>query len=87
MHAEKEFILSAGLTGIRTGLLLFTNDGDLTKKLTHPSHKVKKVYHVIIDRKLNPADMQKIIDGVQIEEHMVKVDSIGYYDKGDGKEN
>src|SRR5690606_32731304 len=43
-----------------TGLLLFTNDGYLTKKLTHPSHSVKKVYHVKLNKKLTQADLEEI---------------------------
>lgn len=61
-----------------TGVILLTNDGHLTKKLTHPSFGVKKIYHVTLDRKLSPDDMQRIIDGIQLEEGLAQVDNISY---------
>lgn len=62
-----------------TGLLLFTNDGFLTKKLTHPSHEVKKVYHVQLDKNLTPDDMGEIRKGLRlIPEGIAKVDNISY---------
>lgn len=62
-----------------TGLLLFTNDGYLTKKLTHPSHSVKKVYHVKLNKKLTQADLEEIRKGVRlIPEGIAQVDNISY---------
>ena len=61
-----------------TGLILLTNDGHLTKKLTHPSFGVKKIYHVILDRKLSVEDLRTIADGVRLEEGVAEVDSISY---------
>jgi 23S rRNA pseudouridine2605 synthase len=46
-----------------TGLLLFTNDGDMAKRLSHPSHKVDKVYQVTLDKNVSVNDIQKIADG------------------------
>ena len=63
-----------------TGVILLTNDGHLTKKLTHPSFNVKKIYHVVLDRRLSMDDMQKIIDGIRLEEGVVQVDNISYID-------
>lgn len=63
-----------------TGLILLTNDGHLTKKLTHPSFGVKKIYHVTLDRKLSVEDLHKIADGVRLEEGVAEVDSISYID-------
>ena len=57
-----------------TGLLLFTNDGDLAKKLSHPSHKAKKIYQVELDRGLSNEDLHKINEGVELEDGVVKVD-------------
>ena len=51
-----------------TGLLLFTNDGDLAKKLTHPSHGRKKIYHVHLNRPLTKNDMISLTEGVDISE-------------------
>ena len=61
-----------------TGLILLTNDGHLTKKLTHPSFGVKKIYHVTLDRKLSVEDLRTIADGVRLEEGIAEVDSISY---------
>lgn len=66
-----------------TGLILFTNDGDLTKKLTHPSHKVKKVYYVKLDRALEESDLKKIKLGIRIDEESVNVNNISRLDKKD----
>lgn len=59
-----------------TGLLFFTNDGELTDKLSHPSYNVKKIYKVELDRPLDKADFQKILDGVQLEEGRAIVDDL-----------
>lgn len=61
-----------------TGLLLISNDGDLAKKLTHPSHGVKKIYHAILDKPLKEADFQKIKDGLTLEDGPALVDQISY---------
>lgn len=61
-----------------TGLLLITNDGDLTKKLSHPSHKVTKIYNVELDRKLTEKDLQKIKKGLDLEDGKAIVDKVGY---------
>lgn len=62
-----------------TGLLLFTNDGYLAKKLTHPSHEVHKVYHVTLDKKLSHDDLEEIKKGVRlIPEGIAHVDNISY---------
>lgn len=62
-----------------TGLLLFTNDGYLTKKLTHPSHEVHKVYQVSLNKKLSAADMEEIKKGVRlIPEGVAHVDKISF---------
>ena len=61
-----------------TGLILLTNDGHLTKKLTHPSFGVKKIYHVTLDRKLSVEELRTIADGVRLEEGVAEVHSISY---------
>ena len=63
-----------------TGVILLTNDGHLTKKLTHPSFNMKKIYHVTLDRKLDRADLNTIADGIRLEEGVAEVDSISYID-------
>ena len=59
-----------------TGLLLLTNDGDLTKKLTHPSHKVAKIYHIVLDKPLRNTDLMRIRSGFELEDGMAKIDKI-----------
>ena len=61
-----------------TGLLLFTNDGDLAKKLTHPSSVVKKLYHVVLSKSLKPNDLAKISIGLNLDDGPVKVDKVSY---------
>jgi 23S rRNA pseudouridine2605 synthase len=66
-----------------TGVLLLTNDGELTKELTHPSHNKKKIYHVQLDKDLTKADMLKIVEGLQLDEDYIEVDAISYVDEED----
>lgn len=66
-----------------TGLLFFTNDGELTKKLTHPSHKVIKIYQVGLDRPLEREDMEKIASGIELEDGPAQVDEISWIDNSD----
>ncbi len=61
-----------------TGLLLLTNDGDLAKKLSHPSHNVKKVYHVALDREVSQHDIEKIAKGLELEDGNALVDKVGH---------
>ena len=61
-----------------SGLLLITNDGDLTQKLCHPSYNIKKVYQVTLDKPLTKADFEKIIEGVELEDGKAIVDAIAY---------
>lgn len=61
-----------------TGILLLTNDGDLVKKLTHPKHKVKKVYHVVLNKRVESSDLEKIRKGIHLPEGKAIVDSIFY---------
>jgi 23S rRNA pseudouridine2605 synthase len=61
-----------------TGLLLLTNDGELAKKLTHPKHKVPKIYYVTLDKNLKKSDFLRISDGINLEDGFIKVDEIAY---------
>ena len=73
----KERLFTVGrLDRNTTGLLLFTNDGDLSKKLTHPSHKVKKIYSVTLDKKVVDSDIIKIKNGIKIDGEIIPVDNI-----------
>jgi 23S rRNA pseudouridine2605 synthase len=61
-----------------TGLLLLTNDGDLAKKLTHPSSKIKKIYQVSLDKNLKVTDYQALLEGVELEDGFIKPDAVEY---------
>ncbi len=61
-----------------TGVLLLTNDGDLASKLTHPKFLKKKVYHVFLDKPVEQQDMQKIAEGVDLDDGEVHADAIEY---------
>jgi len=61
-----------------TGLLLFTNDGDMSKKLTHPSHNMKKVYQVSLNKPLTKKHMVEIADGIELEDGIIAADAISY---------
>jgi 23S rRNA pseudouridine2605 synthase len=86
-NAGRERIYPVGrLDRNTTGLLLMTNDGEMTKRLTHPSHKVKKLYHVQLDKKVSRADMEKIAAGTMIDEYLVVPDQLAYAGK-EGQKN
>ncbi len=77
--ACKERIYPVGrLDRNTTGVLLFTNDGELAKKLTHPKHGIRKIYHVHLDQNLKQADFDKIKAGVTLEDGKVSVDEVSY---------
>lgn len=79
--ACKERIYPVGrLDRNTTGLLLFTNDGEMAKKLMHPKSRIIKMYHVVLDQPLSKADMVKIAGGMDVEGDKVEVDSIAYVD-------
>lgn len=61
-----------------TGVILLTNDGHMTKKLTHPSFDSKKIYHVTLDKKLTNEDMKLIAEGIRLEEGIAVVDQISF---------
>ncbi len=69
-----------------TGVLLLTNDGELAKKLTHPSHKVKKVYRVYLDKPLTHRHLVQLTEGVKLEDGDAAVDAIYHPDPSDRKE-
>jgi len=66
-----------------TGVLLLTNDGELASKLTHPKYLKKKIYHVTLDKPVEAQDMQKISDGITLEDGEIKADEIQYADESD----
>jgi 23S rRNA pseudouridine2605 synthase len=67
-----------------TGLLLFTNDGELAKRLTHPKHGYPKIYHVETMEKVKGVDLEKMRDGLQLEDGFIQADEVAFV--GDGKD-
>ncbi len=86
--ACKERIYPVGrLDRNTTGLLLFTNDGDLAKKLTHPRYEMKKVYHVETNKNINFDDMEKLMSGVELDDGgFVKADKVEFTRDGKARE-
>jgi 23S rRNA pseudouridine2605 synthase len=66
-----------------SGVLLFTNDGDLAQKLSHPKNEMKKIYHVGLDKPLTKQHFEKIMGGVELEDGIAKVDEMAYADPKD----
>ncbi|MEM8888364.1 MAG: pseudouridine synthase [Bacteroidota bacterium] len=78
-NATEERIFPVGrLDRNTTGLLLLSNDGALTKKMTHPSHKVKKIYHVRLNKEVPEEDMERLLSGIELEDGPAQVDKIDY---------
>ena len=61
-----------------TGVLLLTNDGDLAKKLTHPSHGAEKIYHATLDKNVTAADLAQLVKGVELEDGPAVADEASY---------
>jgi 23S rRNA pseudouridine2605 synthase len=66
-----------------TGVLLLTNDGDLTGKLTHPKYERKKIYHVFLDNPVMQNDLFKLTEGIDLDGEIVAADAVSYVDPAD----
>ena len=83
-HATAERVYPIGRLDRNTsGVLLLTNDGDLTQKLSHPSYEIKKIYEAKLDKPLVKADFDKILKGLKLEDGLIHVDSLAYADSKD----
>lgn len=69
-----------------TGVLLFTNDGELAKKLTHPSYEKKKIYHVQLDKDFLPEYIEKLLKGIELEDGIIAADDIHLIDTDDARQ-
>ena len=86
-NACRERIYPVGrLDRSTTGVLLFTNDGDLATKLTHPQYLKKKIYHVYCDKNVTAADLRQIAEGIMLEDGEIHADAIDYADPVDKKQ-
>ena len=66
-----------------TGVLMFTNDGEIAEKLTHPSYDKKKIYQVSLDSKLKQEDYEKILSGIELSDGFIKADELEYIEEDD----
>ena len=66
-----------------TGVLMFTNDGEIAEKLTHPSYDKKKIYQVSLDGKLKKEDYDKILSGIELPNGMIAADELEYIEEDD----
>ena len=66
-----------------TGVLMFTNDGEIAEKLTHPSYDKKKIYQVSLDSKLKQEDFDKILSGVELSDGVIAADELEYIEEDD----
>ena len=66
-----------------TGVLMFTNDGEIAEKLTHPSYDKKKIYQVSLDGKLKQEDYEKILSGVELNDGVIAADELEYIEADD----
>ena len=86
-NAARERIYPVGrLDRTTMGLLLFTNDGDLARGIMHPSSRIKKTYHVTLDKTLSTSDLGTIRTGIELEDGPVVVDAISYIPEAPHKE-
>ena len=83
-NACEERIYPVGrLDRMTTGLLLLTNDGELAKKLTHPSHQIKKTYLAILDKPLSSEHLNMLLSGIELEDGITQFDTIEYDNSND----
>ena len=66
-----------------TGVLMFTNDGEIAEKLTHPSYDKKKIYQVSLDNKLKREDYEKILSGIELSDGVIAADELEYIEEDD----
>ena len=69
-----------------TGVLMFTNDGEMAEQLTHPSYNKKKIYQVILDSPLKEEDREKILEGIELSDGITKADELEYIDAHDHRQ-
>ncbi len=69
-----------------TGVLLLTNDGDLTKKLTHPKYNKKKIYHAFLDKELSKEKAEEVVAGAELEDGFMKFDTLAFPDPKNKKD-
>ena len=69
-----------------TGVLMFTNDGEIAERLTHPSFNKKKIYQVVLDHPLSMEDKEKIVTGIELGDGMIAADELEFIDERDHRQ-
>jgi 23S rRNA pseudouridine2605 synthase len=69
-----------------TGVLLLTNDGQLSQEMTHPKYNVRKTYKATLDKSLTSTDLEKLLAGVELEDGLAKADEVAFVDPGDKRQ-
>ena len=69
-----------------TGVLMFTNDGEMAERLTHPSYNKKKIYQVVLDHPLTEEDKEKVLAGIELSDGMIAADELEYIDARDHRQ-
>lgn len=83
-HATTERVYPIGRLDRNTsGVLLFTNDGDLAQTLSHPKNEIKKVYEVKLDKEVTKNDFDKLLNGITLEDGFIAPDALAYADSKD----
>ena len=86
-NASKSKLLPVDKMGKEaTGLLLFTNDGDMTRRLKSPKNGLRKIYHVVLNKELRSADLKKIQEGIVLDEKPIRVQEISFIDNAPKRE-
>ncbi|UCG27834.1 MAG: rRNA pseudouridine synthase [Bacteroidales bacterium] len=86
-NACRERLYPVGrLDRMTTGVLLLTNDGDLATKLTHPKYNRKKIYHVFLHKNVKKTDLDRITEGIELEDGKVFADAVSFVDPDDRKQ-
>ncbi len=69
-----------------TGVLMFTNDGEMAERLTHPSYNKKKIYQVVLDHPLADEDREKVLSGIELTDGVVAADELEFIDAHDHRQ-
>lgn len=81
-NMSRERVYPVGRLDLQTtGLLLLTNDGDLSARLTHPKYEVQKIYKVILDKNFTQKDFEKLSGGIELEDGPIKPDELSFLEK------
>ena len=69
-----------------TGVLMFTNDGEMAERLTHPSYNKKKIYQVVLDHPLAEEDKEQVLSGIELNDGLIAADELEYIDARDHRQ-